>query len=125
LQDSDEEDEMTELKLDYPPPKAYKDTERTHSPSFRPQPEVRQGWGDHSSPSVRLIGQSRAKPLFEPKVVSEASSPVVRKSSRIPKRRVLDGDEEESEDANQTQRQLLHGRGELFVIFIPLGYEQT
>ncbi len=116
---------MTELKLDYPPPKAYKDTERTHSPSFRPQPEVRQGWGDHSSPSVRLIGQSRAKPLFEPKVVSEASSPVVRKSSRIPKRRVLDGDEEESEDANQTQRQLLHGRGELFVIFIPLGYEQT
>ncbi|CAM6029123.1 unnamed protein product, partial [Sphagnum balticum] len=111
IQDSDEEDEMTEPKLDYPPPKAHKDTERTHSPSFRPRPEMRQGWGDHSSPSVRLIGQSRAKPLFEPKVVSEAPSPVVRKSSRIPKRRVLDGDEEESEDANQTQRQLSHGRG--------------
>ncbi|CAM6078070.1 unnamed protein product, partial [Sphagnum tenellum] len=111
IQDSDEEDEMTEPKLDYPPPKAHKDTDRTHSPSFRLQPEMRGGWGDHSSPSVRLIGQPRAKPLFEPKVVSEAPSPVVRKSSRIPKRRVLDGDEEEFEDANRSQRQLSHGRG--------------
>ncbi|CAK9260316.1 unnamed protein product, partial [Sphagnum jensenii] len=93
------------------PDDAEKNKKRTHSPSFRPQPEMRGGWGDHSSPSVRLIGQPRAKPLFEPKAVSEAPSPVVRKSSRIPKRRVLDGDEEESEDANRSQRQLSHGRG--------------
>ncbi|CAK9200969.1 unnamed protein product [Sphagnum jensenii] len=112
IQDSDEEDEMTEPQFDYPPLKSQKkDIDIAHSPSFRPRPQMREGGVDHSSPSGRFIGQSRAKPLFEPKAISESPSLAVRKSSRIPKRRVLDGDEEESEDANLTQRPLSHGRG--------------
>ncbi|CAM6005830.1 unnamed protein product, partial [Sphagnum balticum] len=93
--------------FDYPPLKSQKkDIDIAHSPSFRPRPQMREGGVDHSSPSGRFIGQSRAKPLFEPKAISESPSLAVRKSSRIPKRRVLDGDEEESEDANLTQRPL-------------------
>lgn len=81
-----------------------KESSNGYSPVFKGQVDLK------TSPGARSGGHAKTNTSFVP----ASPVPAVRKSSRVPKRRVLDGDEEDAEEGSLLQRHLSQARGEAF-----------
>lgn len=107
MQEHSDDDDDT---MDAPPPsKAIKKTE-SFSPGHKGDAEPRIANGEKSRSAVRSGEYSKVAPL-----AVESSTPSVRKSSRVPKKRVLDGDEDDAEPPNVLQRPSGHKRGQILI----------
>jgi hypothetical protein len=114
VQEHSDDDDDT---MDTPPPiKAIKKTE-SFSPGHKGDAEPRIANGEKSRSAVRSGEYSKVSTL-----AVESSTPSVRKSSRVPKKRVLDGDEDDAEPPNVLQRPPGHKRGQILVFVSSTGW---
>lgn len=119
MQDHSDDDDDT---MDAPPPsKAIKKTE-SFSAGHKGDAEPSFPNGENSKLAVRSGEYSKGA-----RFPVESSTPSVRKSSRVPKKRVLDGDEDDAEPPNALQRPSVHKRGQvlIFDFFHSLGFFPT